>query len=180
MKGTIPKCLGEMVRAQHGPDRWTLICTEAGLARWHHFVTTEDVPDELVVGLFHMTSAVLGKSLQQVMDDFGMHWSTVYAPDIYGQYFRRASNAREMLLSMSEVHRVTTDRVAEAVPPRFEYESLEDGTLLMRYHSERGLSALMPGLIRGVGAYYGERVEVEKDGDVMRIRFLGSMADAAS
>ncbi len=177
MKGTIPRCLEEMVKANHGPDAWTRVRAEAGVARWHSFVTTEDVPDEVVIELFQTSAKVLRTSLQTVMDDFGMHWSTVYAPHIYGQYFRRASSAKEMLLSMSEVHRMTAGKVENSAPPRFSYECPDDETLVMRYQSARGLAALMPGLIRGVGVYFNERVEVEQRGDEMHIRFLGSLQD---
>ena len=180
MKGTIPKCLEDMVKANHGQESWARIREEAGVARFHSYLTTEDIPDEVVIGLFQSSAKVLGRSLQDVMDDFGMYWSTAYAPDIYGQYFRRASSAKEMLLSMSEVHRITTGKVANSAPPRFSYEQPDDDTLVMRYHSERGLSALMPGLIRGVGAYFKERVEVDKRGDEMTIRFLGALERPAS
>ena len=173
MKGTIPKCLEEMVRARHGQETWDRVKAAAGLARWHTFLTTEAVSDQMVTDLFGTAAKTLGMPLQQVMDDFGMHWSTVYAPDIYGVYFRRASNAREMLLSMSEVHRVTTGKVPNSAPPRFDYEWLDEDTLRMTYRSERGLAALMPGLIRGVGAHFRERLEVERRGDDMIVRFLG-------
>ena len=173
VKGTIPKCLEEMVRAKHGEVAWTKVKTQGGLARWHTFLTTEDIDDEVVKKLFVTTAEALRSTVQVVMDDFGMHWSTVYAPDIYGVFFRRAANARELLLSMSEVHRITTDRVPNSAPPRFEYRWVDDDTLVMTYRSDRNLAALMPGLIRGVGVYYKERLRVTADGDEMTVRFLG-------
>ncbi len=171
MKGTIPKCLEEMVRARHGEASWNEVKVEAGLATWHTFLTTEDIPDETVKALFGSAAKVLGRTVQEVMDDFGMHWSTVYAPDIYGVFFKRAANAREMLLSVAEIHRKTTATVPNAKPPRFSYEWQDDDTLVMTYDSERNLAALMPGLIRGVGAYYREKLEVTQRGDRMIVHF---------
>lgn len=150
---------------------WNRIQTVAGLEKWHSFLTTEDVEDAVVLKLFAATGEVVGCPAAQVMDDFGRHWGAVYAPDIYGVFFKRAANARELLLSMSEVHRLTTERVPNAAPPHFEYRWLDDDTLVMSYHSKRGLAGLMPGLIRGVGEHYGEVLEVTRDGDEMTIRF---------
>lgn len=179
MKGTIPKCVEEMVCTHHGRDTWKRVQALAGLESWHTFLTTEDVDDSVVLGLFGATAKVLGCSEQQVMDDYGMHWGTVYAPDIYGVFFKRASSAREMLLSMSEVHRVTTDRIPNAAPPRFEFRWVDESTLQMTYRSKRTLAALMPGLIRGVGAYFHESLDVTRTGDVMTIRFPVSAAASA-
>ena len=58
-----------------------------------------------------------------------------------------------------------------AAPPRFHYHWLGDDTLVMTYESKRGLAALMPSLIRGVGQYYGETLEVERNGDELTIQF---------
>ena len=172
MKGTIPKCLEEMVTARHGSASWNKVKTSAGLATWHTFLTTEDIPDDTVKALFATTAEVLGTTVSEVMDDFGMHWITIYAPDIYGVFFKRASNAREMLLSVAEIHRRTTAKVPNAKPPRFTYEWVDDDTLVMRYDSERNLAALMPGLIRGVGAFYQEALEVTRKGNRLTVRFL--------
>ena len=171
MKGTIPKCLEEMVRARHGDAAWKQVRADAGFATWHTFLTTEDIPDDTVKALFASAAKVLGLPVQEVMDDFGMHWSTVYAPDIYGVFFKRASNAKEMLLSIAEIHRRTTATVPNAKPPRFAYQWKDDDTLVMTYESERHLAALMPGLIVGVGAFYRESLEVTRRGDRITVHF---------
>lgn len=171
MKGTIPKCLEEMVKARYGDPVWARVKAKAGLASWHSFLTTEDIDDDTVKQLFATTAEVLESDVQSVMDDFGIHWSTVYAPDIYGVYFRRASSARELLLAVAQIHRDTTATVANAKPPRFSYEWLDERTLVMTYASERHMAALMPGLIRGVGEYYGEELDVTRSGDRMTVRF---------
>jgi len=172
MKGTIPKCLEEMVRARYSESTWDQVKKAADLASWHSFLTTEDIPDDTVKALFATTAEVLDKTVQEVMDEFGIHWSTVYAPDIYGVFFNRASSARELLLGMAEVHRVTTATVKNAQPPRFSYRWLDDETLVMTYDSERDMAGLMPGLIRGVGEFYREELQVSREGDHMTIRFM--------
>lgn len=180
MKGTIPKCLEEMVRAKHGDAAWKKVKVDAGLAAWHTFLTTEDIPDDTVRALFGSAAKILDQTVQEVMDDFGMHWSTIYAPDIYGVFFKRAANAREMLLSMAEVHRRTTSTVPNAKPPRFSYDWKDENTLVMTYHSERDLAALMPGLVRGVGAFFEERLEVTRRGHRITVHFPDGSTPARS
>ncbi|SPF31651.1 conserved hypothetical protein [Candidatus Sulfotelmatobacter kueseliae] len=41
----------------------------------------------------------------------------------------------------------------------------------MHYESERGLVALMAGLVRGVGKYYGEHLNVSTAGNAVHIQF---------
>ena len=171
VKGTIPKCLEEMVRHNHGEPAWSRVRERAGLPRWHSFLTTEDVPDERVKELFGVVASVLGSTVPRVMEDFGMFWGSRYAPDIYGVYYRRATSARELLTSVAQIHRETTSRMPDARPPDFRYEWLDDRTLVMEYRSHRGLAGLMPGLVRGVAAYYDESVSVTRDGDRITVRF---------
>ena len=55
-----------------------------------------------------------------------------------------------------------TRNIAGAVPPRFDYEELPDGRLLMHYHSQRGLCPVLRGLILGVGLYFNQEVQVKE------------------
>ncbi|MFO0604399.1 MAG: heme NO-binding domain-containing protein [Polyangiales bacterium] len=172
MKGTIAKCLEEMVRTTHGDDKWRAVLETAGMKTSRVFMTTEDVPDGEVLGLIGATSKVLGVSNEQTMEAFGDHWSTKYAPSIYGVYFDKATNARDFLLSLHEVHQRMTRTVKNAAPPNFTYDASNPKRLVMKYGSARGLVALMPGLVRGVAKYYKERVNVALSGNDVVIDFL--------
>ena len=88
------------------------------------------------------------------MEAFGEYWCTVYGPNIYVAYFSDAKSARELLLNLDHIHEVMTKSIKFARPPRFRYEWKGDKLLIMHYESFRGLLALMPGLIRGVGKCY--------------------------
>ena len=50
--------------------------------------------------------------------------------------------------------------IANAAPPHFVYDDAQPDTLVMTYQSKRGLVALMPSLVRGVGKYYNEHLDV--------------------
>ena len=171
MKGTIVNCLEDLVKEKVGRDGWKQVLTDAGLSPVTIISTTASLPDEQVISLIAAAAGVLHISVQQAMDAFGEYWSSVYAPKMYGPWFAKATNAREFLLNMDNVHIAITKNVAEAAPPRFTFEDKGPHEMVMNYSSPRGLVALMPGLIRGVGKYFNENLQVRATGNAMYITF---------
>jgi len=180
MTGTIVRCLEEVVVAAGGEAAWAATLRGVGRDGDHLFVINEDVDDAEVVALIGSAAQALRVTPEQAMDAFGMHWSSVYAPRIYGVYFRRAKSLREFLLNMASVHEGVTRRMKSARPPRFEYDDSAPDALVMRYASDRHLGALMPGLIRGAAAYYGEEVRVARVGDTLTIAFRSAASRRAA
>ncbi len=131
----------------------------------------------LAMEVIGSTCRTLGLSLEQAADAFGHHWVNEFANRIYPLYFRRAKSARELLTNMDRVHEITTRTMENAHPPRFDYEEPSTDVLIMKYKSERGLMPILLGLIRGVGTYYGEELEIaELEGRRVRVRFPGKRA----
>jgi hypothetical protein len=170
MKGTIVKCLEELVRTKHGDGQWKAILAESGMPPTTLFFTMAIVPDDDVVKLLRSTATVLGVTLEEAMDAFGDFWSTTYAPSIYGAYFKKAKGAKDFLLNLDHIH-VAMTKTAGASPPRFRYEWRGDRHLIMHYDSPRGLVALMPGLIRGVGRYFRESLSVSVKANEVHVVF---------
>ena len=170
MKGTIVKCLEELVKTKFGEDKWRAILGKAGMDAHAVFMVTAVVPDADVLKLVGATAEVLGIPPQAAMDAFGEHWALVYAPKMYSLYFEKAKSAREFLLNMDKVH-IAITKSAGATPPHFTYEEKGPKELIMHYKSPRGLVALMPGLIQGVAKYYKEKVQVKVSGDAVTVTF---------
>ncbi len=172
MKGVIPSCLGQLVVSKFGKDKWEAALKLAGLEKNSSFLATQDVPDAAVLKVVDSVCKVLNISLEQAADAFGEYWVCTYAPSIYKSYYQQAASAREFLLKMDEVHRLTTERIPNAHPPSFQYTWLDKKTLVMKYNSKRNLSVFMVGLVKGVGKYYKESLMVTKQGDDVKISFL--------
>ncbi len=170
MKGTIVKCLEGLILEKFGAPTWKQILTTSGMPESSFFTTTTNVPDADVVKMIGATATVLKITGEQAMEAFGEYWSTKYAPSIYEVYFAKAKTAREFLMSLDGVH-VAMTKNAGAQPPRFTYKWTHERELVMTYSSARGLVALMPGLIRGVGKYYRETVDVTVTGNDVKIQF---------
>jgi hypothetical protein len=171
MKGTIVKCLEDMTTKRFGGAKWKESLTKAGMKADRSFRTLEDIPDTDVMGLFKGIAGATSLPLEQVMEAFGEHWSSIYAPTLYGAYFAKAKTTRELLLELDKIHEIVTRTMKLARPPRFHYEWRGDKHLIMRYESTRGLVALMPGLIRGLGKYYKENLQVSLTGNEVHVNF---------
>ncbi len=164
MKATITNCLAELVESRFGKEKWNAILTDSGLqARASTFrLPTSDVPEEQVRKLLTSTCKVLGIDFQQAADAFGEYWCCTYAPRLYGVIVRRFKSAREMILGLDEVHVMMTATIPQARPPRFEYRWENDKTLNVTYLSQRNLIEIYIGLVKGVGAYFREKLIVTK------------------
>jgi len=170
MKGTILSCLEEMVVQQYGAAQWRQSLQLAGIPESRVYSTFENVPDSELHSLLKAASVSLDLPLEAVLDAFGDYWSTVYAPRVYKAYYS-ARNSRDLLLHLDDIHLAMTKSIKSACPPRFRYEWRGEKHLVMHYDSNRGLVALMAGLVRGVGKHYGECLNVSVVGKEVHIRF---------
>jgi hypothetical protein len=160
MKGTIVKCLQELVAAQFGQDKWEQSLTDIGLRPSTIFWPMSDIDDAQVMKLVEAVCKNLDITLDQAADAFGDYWVNVYSQKMYPMYYERKSTAKDFLLDMDNVHVQMTRAMEKARPPRFDYEWKDDKTLIMHYKSQRGLVDFLAGLARGVGKHYNEDIQV--------------------
>lgn len=165
MKGVIATCLAELVKEKFGEDKWEAALEGAGLDKKTVFFAVQDVDDEAVLKVVNSVCEVLGISLAQAADAFGDYWVNIFAPRVYGAYYKGVDSAKDFLLKTDYIHEASTRSIKGAHPPRFEYEWKDNKTLIMKYISHRGLIDFMVGLIKGVGKYYKEDLKVTKLGD---------------
>ena len=171
MKGTIVKCMEELVIRKFGVGKWKEALKNAGLPETRAFSTMEDVSEPEILAIMKGIASAASLSMEQVMEAFGEHWSSVYAPALYGVFYDKAKSTREMLLNLDGIHVTVTKTMKSARPPRFRYEWKGDNVLIMHYESSRGLVALMPGLIRGLGKFYKDSPKVALVGNAIEVRF---------
>jgi hypothetical protein len=172
MKGSIVKCMEEMVTEKFGAQKWDESMDRAGIpAERRNFTVLSDVKDADVHAIMKGISQTTSLNMPQVMDAFGEYWSTVFAPRVYAAYFSSAKSARELLLNLDHIHETVTKSIKFAHPPRFTYEWKGDKRLIMHYNSRRGMVALMPGLVRGVGKHFKEKLSVRVEGNAVYVDF---------
>ncbi|MCP4600138.1 MAG: hypothetical protein GY847_06315 [Proteobacteria bacterium] len=164
MKGTIVKCLEEMVVEQFGLAEWEASLQDAGLDKSTVFWPMADIDDAQVMKLVKIVCGHLGISFIQAADAFGDYWVNVYSQKMYPLYYEKSKTAKEFLLDLDNLHVELTRTMQNARPPRFTYEWINDKTLIMHYRSHRNLVDFVVGFARGVGKHYGENLQISKVG----------------
>lgn len=164
MKGSIVACLHELVEGEFGVEKWEEALERAGVPKNTSFLPIADIDDETVLRVVGELCKALGITEQQAADAFGRYWACEYAPRVYGAYYTGVGSAKEFLLKMDDVHVATTRAIPNAHPPRFTYEDVDENTLIMEYHSARGLMSFFTGLVRGIAQYFGETADVTPAG----------------
>ena len=161
MKGTIAICLQDLVKTKFGEDNWKTILVKSGLPKDTVIYGHHDIEDEVIMKVINNTCEVLGITLQQAADAFGEYWMTEYAPKKYFAFFSEKKTAKEFLLNMDKLHIKMTDKLENAKPPKFTYKEIDKKTIIMTYISSRNLEPIWIGLIKGVGKYFNEKINIE-------------------
>lgn len=162
MKGTIAKCLQEMVIDNFGQEKWEKTLTNAGMNPATKFLTIADVEDEAVMKVFQSATKTLGITWLQACDAFGDYWVNVYSKKLYNHYLTKYDNSKDFIMGMDKLHISVTNSMANARPPRFEFEWPDEKNLIMHYKSDRNLIDLLVGLAKGVGKYFNDNLKVAK------------------
>lgn len=132
----------------------------------------QTIEDEVVLKILNSLCDVLKISFKTLGELFGDYWVNVYSQRMYKSYYQMCKNAREFLLMMDKVHVDSTKTMEEANPPRFEYIWKDKNALVMKYKSHRKLLNFMVGLIKGVGKFYREKLQVRiLSPDAVEIKF---------
>jgi hypothetical protein len=174
MKGIVNKGIQELVVERFGSETWEEVKTLAGCDE-PFFAISNNYPDQTTVDLVEAASCVSKIPVETLMIEYGKFIVPNTLKEQYSAYFQLAGQSpREFLLNMNRVHEHATRSILNSVPPRFEYEELSDGRLLMKYKSERRLCAVLRGLILGVGDLFGQELGVRetaciRNGDIQCI-----------
>ena len=181
MLGMVNHALQEMVEQRLGEEAWQEIRREAG-SDDEVFIVMKQYPDELTYRLAAAVAARMGVSLPDALHAFGHHWMSYAERQPWGKVMHSmAGSVRELLPALDALHA----RIALAFPgvrmPHFRTEpDPAGGALLVHYVSERdGLAPFVHGVLEGIGAMYGEMIEVTPvslrsggaDHDVFRVAF---------
>ena len=162
MKGTIAICLQDLVKTKFGKDNWETILVKSGLPKDLLIYAHHDIEDKVIMKVINNTCEVLDITLEQAADAFGEYWMNDYAPKKYFAFFSGKKTAREFLLNMDKLHIKLTDKIENAKPPKFTYKEIDKNTIIMTYISSRNLEPIWIGLIKGVGKYFKENLNIEK------------------
>jgi hypothetical protein len=160
MKGIIFNLVEEVVRNRYGEDTWDELLDAAGLDG--AYTSLGSYPDEELFRLVGAASEALGVSPDDVVRTLGEAAIPLLAAR-YPFFFEPHTSTKSFLLTLNDIiHPEVRKLYPGADVPTFGFEDVSDGTLTLRYHSERKLCALAEGFVLGAAAQFGERATIEQ------------------
>lgn len=156
MHGIILKTLKDYIVEEHDIETWEDIQADAGRSgEMYVAVTTYD--EEVTVDLLEATLDVTDTSMKTFMYDWGK-WIIEPIIDVYGSaYVEPEWDGLDLLTEIETIHtQLRRRRMGEMTPPVLEIERTDDDIVKIVYSSKRQWCQWIPGLIEGVGEYYGE------------------------
>jgi hypothetical protein len=116
--------------------------------------------EEAVLSIINSLCRMLGVRITDVAEAFGEYWVCTHAPRLYKNFGILASNSREFLEGLNQIHSVALKSLEGKWSPRFHFSWKDENTLVLAYSLRWDLMPFFIGLVKGVGRYYGEDLSV--------------------
>jgi predicted hydrocarbon binding protein len=162
MYGLVNAAVQDLVVSKFGDETWLQIKAKAGVTL-DAFSRMEQYSDEITFKMVGAASEVLGISADDVMKAFGEHWVLYTGREGYGEMFNIAgSSLKDFLFNLDNLHTRVGQNFTHLQPPSFRFDTINDRTVRMHYHSVRkGLCPLVGGLLIGLAERFKTHVEYE-------------------
>ena len=159
MHGLIFSELQKYVGAKHGKETWSVLLEKAGF-RNKMYLPVQEYPDSEVVALVSTASSLTGRSVSQVLEDFG----EFITPDLvamYGHLLKSDWKALDVIeYTEGTVHAVVRVQNPGAKPPELRTMRLSTNEVLLTYTSPRQMCALAIGIGKGLARHFGETLSI--------------------
>ena len=162
MYGMVNRAIQELVCANFGEEAWERIKAASGVDA-ELFIRNETYPDDVTYRLVGAAAQVLGVDASVVLETFGEHWILSTAREGYGDLLDAAGKTLpEFLQNLPNFHSRVVLIFPKLKPPRFRCTDVQDESLILHYYSHRpGLTALVVGMVRGLGKMFDTDVSTE-------------------
>lgn len=159
MKGTIVSSWLETSRRLFGNQVVVEALEKYNLPKDKIFSPLEDVPDEIATGMINDIGNKMGKSYTEIWEIIGRENVKTFS-DNYPGFFRHDS-AYQFLKSMNDVHVIVMRRFKGSKPPILDMVPESSHSAMFIYRSHRGLAEYLVGLLKGVAAHFGEKIDIK-------------------
>lgn len=174
MKGIVFSLFGSLVEEKFGLEQWDRVLEQTQLESGGIYTSVGTYPDDEFIALVTALSENTGIMVEELVKTFGQyafHKLVTFYP-----IFVEGKKIKEFLLSVHDVVHVEVLKLySEAILPRFEYEDLQENSLVMKYYSSRNLPQFAHGLILGASEYFKVPLDVKYkfiEGDDSHYRFM--------
>jgi len=123
----------------------------------------QSYPDDTSYQLVGAAVEVLETPVTQILEAFGRHWVLSTGPEAYGNILDMSGESLpELLENLDDLHVHVANIMPNLKAPSFQCKDVTEHSLTLHYHSSRqGLTAMVIGLLGGVGERFHTPCEVE-------------------
>ena len=164
MKGVIFVIFEDFVTETWGAETFEDLLDACPAAASEPFVSPKTYPDELMVTMLTAACEKLSVTPAEALRAFGK-FAFGGLTKRYPAFLEGVEHPRQLLLAVHDIIHVEVKKLMEgATPPNLYYEGVDGDPdkLVIHYESERGLCALMEGLLDGVSEHFGVEVGYEQ------------------
>lgn len=161
MYGLVNKALENFVAEQFGRETWERVVEKSGIDS-DLFISLKCYPDEWTYKLVGAASEILGVPSDQILAAFGEHWIRFTHEEGYGDLIKASGRSLpEFIRRLDDMHAHIALTFKGAKMPSFRCTEIGPHDLEVDYYSEHpGLGPMVIGLLKGLGALFGNKVEV--------------------
>jgi hypothetical protein len=181
MYGMVNEGIRTFILDNHGSEAWRTICAKAGVEELE-FERMSSYDDTITYNLVGAICDYTGLAARDVLCVFGKYWIEFAGASTFGTLMRLSGKSFvDQLKGLDDMHDRILLSMPHLKPPSFEVDQVSKDTCLLHYYSDRdGLAPMVEGLLHGLAAKTGERIEVRQvtpksdtsDHDVFEIRLL--------
>jgi hypothetical protein len=163
MYGMVNLAIQEFLRGSYGHEVWQAIRAKTELSH-EPFLTMEQYPDQLSTDLLVTASALVDRSVPQLLEELGDYWIGFAEHSGYGELMEILGNdVFEALQNLDNLHTRVGLAFPDLLPPSFWVTDLQKDSLVLHYQSQRrGLAPMVIGLVRGLGRRFNQNVSVRE------------------
>ena len=180
MYGMNNKAIRTLVIRETNEDVWNTVLETSGIDE-NVYEDLETHDDSITFSLVGAVSETLDLPAGDVLEMFGVYWSTDVAPKAYGEYFNSFGNDfHSFVEGLDEMHVRITQMLPSLVPPAFDIEKIDNEHFTIHYKSQRdGLAPLAVGMLKGIAKHFGGEADITQieykgtdDHDVFDVKFI--------
>jgi len=160
MQGSIYTAFSDMVIEQMGMEQWNELIEQTLPPSHGVYTSGAQYQDSELINMVNALSNKTGIEHEQLMEKFGLFlFKKLY--DSSPVDVSNLENLKSFLLAIDKVIHVEVKRLhPNAYLPSFEYENLNEDTLIMYYRSKRKLCHVSIGLIFGAADQFNETITI--------------------
>lgn len=175
MKGIFLHTLKELVQEKFGSEKWAEIARRSNLRPDFKIFIYDDLDYEFFTKMVQKTIEVLEISESEFWSEFAKYWMFKIAPNYFYRHFFHFKNARDFILNLGNIHKnaLASFLSEQDMDFVFDFEIESENSLIVTYQSPRKMFLLMTELLKIIGLYYNEKLDVEVINDKqIRVIFL--------